>query len=190
MIHFDGMKAEEQKSESYPQLPEGPYIAQINNVKIDGTEPDQTLILRIEVTEGEYAGYFTKRYQHDSERGGQFAVKYKGDYRLRIPHPNSSSQYPDSDKKRFNDMIFRVEKSNPDFHWDGDENKLKGKAIGINMQKDTYNGNEFTRIGRLETVSEIRAGNVRTMKPRKPREDNQAEAAPTFTPVENVELPF
>jgi hypothetical protein len=46
------------------------------------------------------------------------------------------------------------------------------------------------RIGRLETVSEIRAGNVRNMKPRKPREDNQAEAAPTFTPVENVELPF
>lgn len=196
MINYAGMKAEESKSgESFGQLPAGPYVAGIQNVKIDGVAPDQTLVLRVDVIEGEHAGYFTKRYQHDTQASsGKYPVKYKGDYRLRIPHPQSSSQYPDSDIRRMNDMIFRVETSNPGFHWDGDETKLKGKVVGINMQEDEFNGISFTRIGRLETANDVRNGIVKAMKPRKRQEAQQAapvlDAQTNFPIVETDELPF
>lgn len=195
MISYEGMKAEASTAK-YPMLPEGPQIAEIRGTNIEGAAPNQTLVIRVEVTEGEYKDYFTKRYQHDKEAGGQYEVRYKGDYRLRIPHPQSSSQYPDTDKKRFNDAIYRIEKCNPDYHWDGDETRLKGLKIGINMQKGTYNGSEYTTIGRFEIIDDIRKGLVTAMRPKKPRTspDYQAQsedAAPasTWTPVE-VEIPF
>ena len=192
MIKFDGMKAEASNSGRYPMLPEGPYIAEIRGTHIDGQEPNQSLIIRLEVIEGEYKDYFTKRYQHQA--GGQYEVKYKGDFRLRIPHPQSSSQWPDSDKKRFNDAIYRIEKSNPDYHWDGDETRLKGLKVGINMQKGTYNDNEYTTIGRLEIIDDIRKGLIKAMKPRKPSYGAGYVSAESenggFTPVEDVEIPF
>jgi len=196
VINFDGMKAEA-SGNKYPMLPEGPYIAEVKGVHIEGQAPNQTLILRLEVTEGEYKDYFTKRYQNDSQSGGQYAAKYKGDYRLRIPHPQSNSQYPDSDKRRFNDAIYRLEKSNPDYHFSGDENSMKGLKVGINMQTCTFNDNPYTQIGRLEIVDDIRKGLVKAMPPRKPRysqdyvgTQNPVPAAGGFTPVEDVEIPF
>ena len=198
MINYEGMKAEASTGK-YPMLPEGPYIAEIRGTHIDGQVPNQTLIVRVEITEGDYKDYFTKRYQHDSQNGnGQYEVKYKGDYRLRIPHPQSSSQWPDTDKKRFNDAIYRIEQSNPDYHWDGDETKWKGLKVGINMQKGTYNDNEYTTIGRFEIIDDIRKGLISAMKPRKPSYgagyvpagEATATTGGSFTPVEDVEIPF
>ena len=191
MISFEGMKAEESKSGKYESLPAGPYVATIKNVMIDGEKPDQSLVLRMDIIEGEYAGYFTKRYKHDQEAGGQYAVRYKGDFRLRIPNPdNPRALYPESDKRRFNDAIWRIEKSNDGFHWAGDEKTLIGKTVGLSMQEDTYNGATFTRIARLEVAQDVRAGIVKPMAPRK----RQEPAAPVpdplgFNPVD-VEVPF
>lgn len=194
MINFDGMKAEASRA-GYPMLPEGPYIAEIRGINIEGSAPDQFLVIRVEIMEGEYKDYFTNRYKTESAGNSQYPAKYKGDFRLRIPHPQSSSQWPDTDKRRFNDAIYRIETSNPDYHWDGDETKLKGKAIGINMQAGTYNDKEYTRIGRLETVADIRQGLIKPMKPRKPSYSPDYQAAETtsaaaFTPAEDVEIPF
>ena len=195
MIKFDGMKAEASRGGS-SMLPPGPYIAQIRAVHIDGAEPNQTLILRVDVTEGDYKDFFTNKYNADKAAGGQYAAKYKGDYKLRIPHPKSNSQYPDSDKRKFNDAIYRIEQSNPDYHWDGDETKLKGKAVGINMRAGVYNDRDYTSIGRLEIVEDIRKGLIKAMNPAKPRYSpdyqQQAQEAPAgFTPVEDdTEIPF
>ena len=89
---------------------------------------------------------------------------------------------------RRSDAIWRIEKSNEGFHWDWDEKKLIGKVIGINMQEDEYNGNRFTRIGRLEVAQDVRSGIVGVMPPRK-RQEQTAEPA-GFTAVENIEVPF
>lgn len=195
MINYEGMKAEE--SGRFEQLPAGPYVAQVKAVKVDGAAPDQTLVMRLEVAEGDYAGYFGKRYQHDAGRtNSAYPAKYKGDYRLRVPNPaNQNSRYPESDKRRFNDMIFRMEKSNPGYHWDGDENKLVGKLVGINMQEDSYNGSVFTRIGRLEIADDVRNGLVKAMAPRKPRDEAESASSDPFdrfTQVEaaSVDCPF
>ena len=46
MKAFEGFKSE-RSGGSYPMLPVGAYVCEIKNVKIDGTEPDQQLVLRI-----------------------------------------------------------------------------------------------------------------------------------------------
>lgn len=188
MKAYDGFKSEAQGNK-FEQLPAGPYEAKILNVKIDGQEPDQTLVLRLDIIEGEYKDYFTKRYQHDKENASQYEARYKGDFKLRIPNDaNTNARYPDSDKRRFNDAIWRIEKSNEGYHWDWNEKGLIGKIIGINMQDDEYNGNRFTRIGRLEVAQDVRSGIVGVMPPRK-RQEQTAEPA-GFTAVENIEVPF
>ena len=137
MKAFNGFKAEA-KPKGYPQLPEGPYVAKIMAVKLEGFEPDQTLILRLDVAEGNYAGYYAKRFQHDTERkNAQYPAKYKGDFRLRVPNPESKkSQYPESDLANFNEAVYKIQESNPGYHWDWNEDGLKGLLVGINVKPD------------------------------------------------------
>ena len=88
--------------------------------------------------------------------------------------------------------IYRIEQSNPGFHWDWKEQELVGKYIGINMQEAEYNGNKFTRIGRLEIVDDVRRGIAKTMQPRQPRgdADDSKFVQQGFTAVEVDSLPF
>ena len=58
MKAFEGFKSEP-RQEKYPMLPPGPYVCGIKNTKVDGTEPDQQLVLRMDIIEGEYAGYYS-----------------------------------------------------------------------------------------------------------------------------------
>ena len=111
MKAFNGFKSE--ASNNKPKaLPAGPYVAKILNVKVDGEEPDQTLVLRLDVAEGEYTDYFKDRYNREKENS-KYEPKYKGDFRLRIPNEaNTKAMYPESDIRRFNDAIWRIEKSN------------------------------------------------------------------------------
>ena len=194
MKKFDGFKSEA-RGAKMPMLPAGTYVAGIKNVKIDGTEPDQQLVLRLEIIEGEWAGYYTKRYESDSQAGGKYDAKYKGDYRLQIPNPdNGYRSHPEWDLRTFNNAIYCIEQSNPGYKWDWKEAGLKGKTVGINVREGTYNMYTYTQIGRLEVADDVRKGLVETMKPKEAR--NAPAAAPAadaesgFSMVETDELPF
>ena len=194
-----GFKSEERKS-GYPQLPAGTYVAGIKNVKIDGTEPNYQLVLRLDIIEGEWAGDYTKRYEHDSQFAGfqqQYQAKYKGDLRLWIPNEDSE----DWSVRSFNNNMNAIQRSNEEvtFDWEKIWAKdcafLKGKIVGINVRDASYNGNPYTEIGQLEVADDVRKGLVRTMKPRKERGSAPATEAPAtnipaFTQVETDELPF
>ena len=131
MAKIPGFKSEA-PAKGFPMLPKGAYVAGIKNVKIDGEAPDQQIVFRVDVIEGEQAGYFTKRYNHDKDNAQQYEPKYKGDYKIRIPNEaNTKSQYPESDIRRFNDMIYRIEQSNDGYHWDWNEKGLEGLLVGI-----------------------------------------------------------
>lgn len=187
MIRYDGMKAEESKNESLGQLPVGAYVGYCVSAKIDGKAPDQSLVLALDVLEGPFKDFYHKKYNAAKESGSKFGdPKFKGTYRLRIPNPdNTNALYPELDKRTMNDMIWRFEKSNPGFHWDGDENKLRGLSIGFSTQEDSYNGNTFTRIGRLESVDAVKEGKVQPMAPRK-RKNAGASADPMSLPPSQV----
>ena len=135
MKAFEGFKSEA-SGKAYEQLPPGAYVATIKAVKIEGHEPDQTLILRLDIAEGEYEGYYTKRYMHDTKNEKtKYPAKYKGDFRIRIPNPdNKRAMYPESDLKRFNDAIYRIENSNAGYRWDWEENGLKGLTDQFGIQ--------------------------------------------------------
>ena len=197
MAKINGFKSEAPSS-AYPMLPAGAYVAGIKNVKIDGTEPDLQIVLRLDIIEGDAAGYYTKRYEHDSQSGGRFEAKYKGDFRIQIPDENNAKrQHPEWDLRTLNNSIWCIETSNPGFHWDGDTDhigQLKGKVVGINVREGVYNGNVYTQIGRLENADDVRKGIV---KPMKPKSDGsslpsgaQVDAQSGFTMVETEELPF
>lgn len=197
MKAFEGFKSEA-SGNSYPMLPVGAYVCEIKNVKIDGKEPDQQLILRLDIVEGEFSGYYTKRYEHDAGRSAErhdYHTKYKGDFRIQIPNEdNKKREHIEWDIRNFNGAIWCIEQSNDGYKWNWDEKTLKGKLVGINVRAGTFNGNPYTQIGRLEPVGDVRKG---ICKPMKPREDSNPPAAAEttdpatgFTAVETADLPF
>jgi hypothetical protein len=201
MIQYEGMKAEESRGEAYEQLPVGAYIGVCLDAKIEGVPPQQFLKLAIDVDDpnNPYNGYYAKRLAHDQQQGSKYEVKFKGTFSLRVPDPKN--KWPETDMRRMNDMIAKFENSNPGFHFDGQELKLKGLKIGFSTQEDEYNGSTFTRIGRLENIEDVKAGNVNPMQKRK-RNESQSSSMPlppSQTPVDPVsgmpivqttELPF
>jgi len=199
MAKINGFKSEA-PSKPFPMLPKGAYVAGISNIKIDGEAPDQQIVFRVDIIEGEHTGYFTKRYNHDKDAGGNYDVKYKGDFKIQIPNPdNAKRQHPEWDLKKLNNTVWAIETSNPGFHWDGDTDHIgqfKGKIVGINMQYGTYNGSGFTRIGQFCVADDVRKGIVPPMKDLEDRMGDapasaSASADPAgFTPVETDELPF
>ena len=194
MKAFEGFKSEATSGGKYPMLPAGPYVARIINVKIDGDEPDQSLILRLDIAEGEHAGYYTKRYKAEDAKQGKYPAKYKGDLRIRIPNPdNKRAMYPESDLRRFNDAIYRIESSNPGYTWDWEERGLIGKIVGVNVRPGTYNESPFTKPYRLEIADDVRKGIVQPMEPMQPRGD--AWEPPTdqqtgYAVVNDPDVPF
>lgn len=189
MKPINGFKSEAPAAGS-KMLPKGLYIGQIKNVKLEGTEPDQHLVLRIDITEGEYTNYYTDRYKADQERGSQYGVKYKGDFYLQIPNEdNRKREHFDWDMRSFNNAIWAIEDSNKGYHWDWNEACLKGKAVGINVRQGSYNGIPYTTIGRLESTRMISEGKCRLMPDMKPRGTTTESAAPADYPVDE-EVPF
>ena len=181
MIKYSGMKAEESGNKGGNQLPVGAYVCQVLDARIEGEEPDQRLVVVMEIYEGPFKGWFKKKYDYQKEHS-QYKVKYKGVLRLRIPNPdNKKAQYPESDLRRFNDMIARFQNSNPntEFYDENGFNEmlLKGKFIGISVAEDEYNGAKFTKPVRFENVEEVRQGLVKPIEPKEGAEN------PTTAPM-------
>ena len=117
-------------------------------------------------------------------------MKYKGTYRLTPPIEGDEAWR----KKAFEEALWCVEQSNPGYHWDWDETKLKGRKIGINVRKNIYTGRdgnprETTEIGRLETVDDVKNGKCRTLKDRVQTGTASTASEPTNV-TGTVEVPF
>ena len=201
MRPFNEFKSEP-RSDRYPLLPAGAYVCTIKDAKEDGAFPDDSILLRLEIIEGEWAGYYTKRYQHDAANPArEYEVRYKGDFRIRAPRAeNPHIGNLEWAIRSFNNAIWAIEDSNDGFHFDFNNiPALKGKTVGISVRNAQYQGIAFTEIGRLESAKQVREGKVRPMKDREDRSyaAPAMPSAPTastpplgFTPVETDELPF
>ena len=193
---YQGFEAK--KNSGYLTLPpEGAYVAEIQAVRSvpsDEKHDRDVIELKIEITEGEYANRYTEFFKDQDEKFGN--AKYKGVFRLTCPKADDE----DWRKRTFEGNLWCVEQSNPGYTWDWDENKLKGKKVGISVRKRlyTYNGKdkETTEIGRFETIDDVRNGKVKPMNPRDQREAAEESASTDgsgFTDVSNnsaVEVPW
>lgn len=139
------------------RLPVGGYILKVMDAKEMISEWGNSLVISFDIAEGEYKDFFAINYK--SQPGED--KKWKGVYRLRVPKDDGSEQ-DGWTKRRFNTVIVNFEESNPKFHWDWDERKLKGKMIGalFNNKEYDFNGRRgfFTNCHSLVAAERIRSG--------------------------------
>jgi hypothetical protein len=109
-----------------PQLPKGGYVAKILDCKEESSATGYTwLSISFDIAEGEHKGHFAEQYKANTNEN----KKWRGTYNAFIP--SEDSQYYDENLTKFKTMIANIEESNPGYHWDWDETKLKGKMVGV-----------------------------------------------------------
>ena len=117
------------------QLPAGGYKCIIKNAKCEILQNGkEQLILAIDIAEGEYKDFFTKKFNDlkmanpaaKYPNGGLFKI-FTEDYN----EPNKSSAILMGVKTS-------VEVSNPGFVWSDDEKKLKDKKIGVVFREEEF----------------------------------------------------
>ena len=97
MKSFEGFKAEDNSNSMPTQLPAGTYVAAILGAKVEGTEPEQVLKIRVDVIEGDFAGFYTRLYEKQTSSADlQYQPKYKGVFTLNIPNANNSHRTMES----------------------------------------------------------------------------------------------
>ena len=183
-----------QKSGFTQMPPPGAYLAKIIGVK---TEPSydqsrEVIVLALEITDGEYAGQYTKVYDEQKASFGD-GVKYRGTFRL-TPFKEGDEAWV---RSRFEGNLWAIQESNPGYAWDWDETRLRGLKVGINVRKCIYTGRdgtekETTEIGQLERICDVQDGKCRTLKERVQKKASSAVMdQPKLTDVsQEVEVPF
>lgn len=182
-------------------LPAGGYIVKIVGVKPDPSDPSSYVDFALDIIEGDHKGY----YEADFKSQTQEDRKWKGVLRQFLPKEDGSEK-DDWTKANWKALAIAFEDSNPGYHWDWDEAKLKGKTVGCLFRLEEWyvNGKKGWKARPFKFVpaERIRSGKFTTpnFKPHKDfpgdTPDNyQAteEKAPSgFQPVEEDEsmLPF
>ena len=194
-------------------LPAGVYEGHIIAAKLDMSSNVPTLVIQVEIDKGEYAGFF--RRQYDSQKNGQYAAKYKGVYRVQLP--DGQDQEHDSwRQQQLEGVVWALENGNPGYHWNWDENTMKGLKVGLNVrERDYYYEKRFgttTEIGRLESVAmmndpdenkrpkPMKKRELSTNEKRQKEQDEGRSTVTAYTPsgvhgggyveVDDDELPF
>ena len=189
---YSGFEAK--KASNYAQLPPpGANIAEIQGVKTEDSydHSREVIVLMLEITEGEYKGQYHKVYEEQKNSFGD-SVMYRGTLRL-TPFLESDEPWV---KTRCEGNLWCVQQSNPDYEWDWDEKKLKGKKVGINVRKCIYTGKdgsqkETTEIAQLETIEDVKNGKCRKLKERIQKKSGSSAASSEPTDVtDSVEVPF
>lgn len=186
---YNGFEAK--KNSGFATLPPaGAYVAEIMGVRTEKAYDNihDQLVLMLDIVEGEYAGRYMEIFNDQKSRFGD-SVKFKGVFKMVTPIEGDEAWR----KSQFEGNLWCVEQSNPGYHWDWDETKLKGKKVGISVRESSYNGNDgkrhdTTEIGRFETVQDVRDGKVKLMKPRAPKDSDEV-SNDGYTNVK-VEVPF
>lgn len=139
------------------RLPVGGYILKILDVKYQENDWGDVIILSFDIEEGEHKGFYAANYRAQTQED----KKWKGTYRLRVPKDDGTEQ-DNWTMRRFKTVISNFEDSNQGYHWNWDEQTLKGKLIGalFNNKEYRFNGHEgfFTNCHSLVTVDKIRSG--------------------------------
>lgn len=178
-----------------PKLPAGGYVCKILEAKeVESASQyaptSRRLDVSFDISEGDYKDHYVTNYREQTQED----KSWKGVLRLNIPE----DELPD-DKKwvetAFKRFEIGLEESNPGYHWDWNEEGLKGKLIGI-----TFQNKEWEFRGRkgwtaqaygADSIESIRKG-IFYMPADKPLNSNPtASASNSFTAVEDSEdLPF
>ncbi len=123
--NYNEAKKEAQASVAL-RLPAGAYVCKIEGVKYEETEWGDRIALRFDICEGEHKDFFKKQYEANTNED----KKWKGRINVFVPKDDGTEKDAIT-KKSFASWTDAFEKSNNGYTWDWDENKWKGKVVGI-----------------------------------------------------------
>ena len=157
-------------------LPAGGYVAKI--VDVEDVESKEYLRFTYDIAEGQQKGFFEaddRVYTH------QFVRSYKETARGFM--------------KRFLDC---VDGSNADFKlegWDNDPDDLKGKLVGIIVQREDYTNNDGEDRARMNVedfakADDIRNGRFVLPEPKDNRKDKDDGGKPESGDAYGADIPF
>ncbi|MDO4327522.1 MAG: hypothetical protein Q4E24_16115 [bacterium] len=139
------------------RLPVGGYVLKILDVKYRDDIRGDVITLSFDIAEGEHKDFFARNYKTQTGED----KRWKGVYRLYVPKDDGSEQDAWT-MRRFKTAIVNFEESNPGYHWNWDEQTLKGKLIGALFNNKEYEmeGRHgfFTNCHSLVSAEKIRSG--------------------------------
>ena len=190
-------------------LPAGGYVCVVKDVKIENSKSRNIpmLVLRLDIAEGEFAGYFTKSFER-SKQWNKDNPKWSNNaiYRQNL-RDYKTGEFPSHAKG----LLTAFEKSNPGFSVkensnadnDGEdfaESSLKGKILGVIFAEEEYkkqNGAIGTAVKavQIRSADQIREGNFAVPPLRKLNgsQDNAADfsdLALTAKDIPDDSVPF
>ena len=149
----------------YERLPKGAYILTVLGVSMGRWQSgDEYIQISCDILEGDYNGFFAKRYKEDKREDKKWGCNYN----LAVPKDDDSERDGWA-KRRFKTVMNAFEDSNAGYHWDWNENGLKGKHIGglFNIRQwDKGDGNigEATNLAQLVSVESVQQGTYKMPK--------------------------
>ena len=195
MKKFNNWENVKAASEFVP-LPAGGYIVELKNAKIkeyksQNGDSFERFEVALDIAEGEFKDYYANDYCNQTGED----KRWKGVLRLYMPKDDGSEQ-DEWTKSRFKAFTEAVEDSNPGFHWDWDESKLRGKKIGclFRLEEWEYNGKTGKKAQPFKAVSveKIKSGNFKIPKEKLLEKNASAPTAPTpeFRDIPDEDVPF
>lgn len=148
-----------QAVEDWKKLPNGGYVCQIFGVKERTVSNGSSMLeVSVDISEGEFKDYYAADYRAQNSEN----KKWRGVLRLFVP-TDDGSEKDEFTKKIFKGFTNAVEDSNPGYHWDWNENGLKGKTVGMITRYEEWEWNGKTGMSvkpfKFVAAEVIRSGN-------------------------------
>jgi hypothetical protein len=142
------------------QLPKGGYELLVMGVQVENNSKGSYMKIACDISYGEYLGFFKTDYDNQQTED----KKWHCNYLLSIPNDDDSEQ-DGWTKRRFKTVMEAFEDSNKGYHWNWDEQTLKGKKIGglFNIREYESNGKvrSATNLAQLVSIKTIKDGNFK-----------------------------
>ena len=167
-------------SSDRPKLPLGAYVCKIRRAIVQPTKYGEQLCVLFDIAEGEHKDYFDADFKANTRTD----KKWKGVLRQFVPLDDGSEK-DEWTKSSFKGLTTSVEKSNPGYVWNWDENSLAGKFVGIMFRNEEweYDGKTGWAVRPFRAIStdSVRNGDY-TLPADKPLKNKAAADGGEYNP--------
>lgn len=170
----------------FKRLPAGGYVCRVQAVREDKSRSgNDEIVIRLDIAEGPFAGYFSRDYMHSVKRWGEQAF-WKGTY----TQVTVGKSIP-----FFKGLLEAFKASNPGYEpyfgetGEWDEQELRGKLIGFIFREETSPTTGKTSVVARypKDVETIRSGNYTVPAPAMRQYYGPASE---LSPLEDEDIPF
>lgn len=177
-----------ESNQKFESVPNGAYAVQIMGVTMKNTTNRSYIELMLEITEGEYKGFFSKDYKSQPDNGNK---RWRGCFNVWIPEQNDEEWKVN----QFLRTIKAIDVSNGTT-FDGNEATLKGKKVCALMHKEEYlkdgEVKSVQKFYKLISIQDMKDGRIGEIKDKLIPDDKKDKifdsqaAAPAAAPLPDV----